>query len=186
MAKRNNPNGANQYLVDPRQALFFSLYFDPKSDTFSNAKQSALTAGYELQYAENIMNLMPTWLSDRLEEMNTASMIRKAERNLDELLDLPSKTQAMGAFGPVIDKKTKKPIMVHNASLLKLKRETSEFVASRLSKKKYGDKGDGGVQLHVHVYSPEQIKRVAARVYNGESTSEREPDRLPDSDEPKV
>ena len=72
----------NQHQPDPRQALFLTYYLDPKSDTFSNALQSALEAGYSQEYAENIMSLMPSWLSDTIADLYIASEaqdnIRKA------------------------------------------------------------------------------------------------------------
>lgn len=43
---KTNPNGANQYLIDPRQKKCWDLYVNPKSETFGNALQSALKAGY--------------------------------------------------------------------------------------------------------------------------------------------
>lgn len=75
---------ANQWVVDPRQQLFLKGYLDPKSETFSNALQSALKAGYSQEYSENIMSLMPEWLSDSI---GKAKMVIKAERNLDKALD---------------------------------------------------------------------------------------------------
>lgn len=44
---KTNPNGANQYLLDPRQIKCWEYYTNPKSETFSNAYQSAIRAGYE-------------------------------------------------------------------------------------------------------------------------------------------
>lgn len=49
-----------------RQAEFLKYYLDPKSETWGNAKQSALRAGYSEEYAENITHLMPEWLSDAI------------------------------------------------------------------------------------------------------------------------
>lgn len=181
MAKKRG----NQYTIDPRQSLFLSKYLDPKSPTFSNALQSALAVGYSQLYAENLTSQSPDWLSEKLGELQSEQMLRKAERNLDEILDLPTKVQAMGAFGPLWEGKgkDKKPVMTFATSLIKVKNDTSQFIAERLGKKKYGDKGNTGVQLQVNVYSPEQIKRVAARIFNGEPEGAGESNRLLDSDE---
>lgn len=134
---RNNPNGANQWVADPRQQLFLSYYLDPKSETFSNALQSGIKAGFTKQYSESIMSLMPEWLSEKL---GKSSLLIKAERNIDEILDLPSKVQAMGAFGPIYEGKgeKKKPFMVHATGLLKVKADVTKFVAERIGRKKYG------------------------------------------------
>ena len=48
--------------LSPRQIEFLRLYNDPKSETFGNALQSALKAGYSQEYAENITSLFPDWL----------------------------------------------------------------------------------------------------------------------------
>lgn len=74
----------NQYQADPRQSLFLQYYLDPKGETFSNGLQSALKAGYEFEYAKVIIANMPDWLSDKLNDEETA---QKAERNLKKFLD---------------------------------------------------------------------------------------------------
>jgi hypothetical protein len=75
----------NQHVPDPRQSTFLSYYLDPKSETFSNAYQSALKAGYSEEYATNITGQMPDWLSDSLSD---ASLLAKAEKRLNQILDL--------------------------------------------------------------------------------------------------
>jgi hypothetical protein len=70
--------------LNPQQQLFFKAYTDPKSPTFGNALQSALSAGYKQEYAENITHLMPDWLSENL---GKAKLVQKAERNMDMALD---------------------------------------------------------------------------------------------------
>lgn len=84
MAK-SNPNKVNQYTQpDPRQSLFLSYYIDPKSETFSNAYQSALKAGYEEEYASTILNQDLAWLSESLSD---SSLLQKAEKRLNQILD---------------------------------------------------------------------------------------------------
>lgn len=80
-----NPNGANQYNVDPRQGLFLSFYMDPTSDTWSNALQSALKAGYSEEYANNITGNMPVWLSESIGKHQR--MLNKAEIKLEAFMD---------------------------------------------------------------------------------------------------
>jgi hypothetical protein len=70
--------------LTPQQQLFLAGYLDPNSDTWSNAKQSAIKAGYSLEYADNIMSLMPDWLSDNIGNTN---LVKKALDNLESLLD---------------------------------------------------------------------------------------------------
>lgn len=76
-----NPNGANQYVLDPRQKLCWELYTNPKSDTFGNAYQSAMKAGYEEGYAAQITTI--DWFLDKLRRLN---MLSKAEKVLDKTL----------------------------------------------------------------------------------------------------
>ncbi len=69
---------------DPRQALFLKAYLDPKSDTFSNAYQSAIKVGYADEYAKSILSKDLDWLA---ENVKNEKLLKKAERNIDELLD---------------------------------------------------------------------------------------------------
>lgn len=82
--KRSNPHGANQHKPDPRQAEFLKYYLDPKSETFSNAKQSALRVGYSEEYSDQILAKDLDWLA---ENVRYEDIIRKAERNLKEFMD---------------------------------------------------------------------------------------------------
>lgn len=68
----------NQYREDPRQSLFLEYYLDTNSETFSNALQSALKAGYKQEYAENITHLMPNWLSERIGDNKLVYLAEKA------------------------------------------------------------------------------------------------------------
>lgn len=112
--------------LEPRQIAFLKNYLDPKSDTFSNALQSALRAGYNQEYAENITHLMPDWLSDAIGQ---DKLLKKAEKNLEELLDT--------------DKD------------LKVKADITKFVASRAGKAKWSERqeltGADGKDLQVKI-----------------------------------
>lgn len=52
--------------LTPQQQAFLTAYLNPKSDTWGNAKQSALKAKYSEEYSDNIMSLMPDWLSENI------------------------------------------------------------------------------------------------------------------------
>lgn len=58
----------NQYQPDPRQSEFLNNYLNPTNDNFSNAYDSALAAGYTEEYAKNILNLYPKWLSESISD----------------------------------------------------------------------------------------------------------------------
>lgn len=51
-------------ILTPQQIEFLTFYTDPKSETYSNARQSAIKAKYSEEYASNITSLLPKWLSD--------------------------------------------------------------------------------------------------------------------------
>jgi len=180
-----NPNGANQWVADPRQQLFLAYYLDPKSKTFSNALQSAIKAGFTQQYAEAIMSKMPDWLAEKVG--NISPMLLRAERNLGEALDYPTMTQAMSMFGPIYEKKeikvrvknkkgktitkTKKvngdPVLKHNLGLIKIKQDVSMFVAERTGRAKWGKDADPSNVFNFIVFANDQLKRVATRVIAG-------------------
>lgn len=79
---KTNPNGANQYQLDPRQKTCWEYYTNPKSETFSNAYQSAIKAGYEETTAGQVTT--EKWFIERVRRLN---LLGKAEKVLDETLD---------------------------------------------------------------------------------------------------
>ena len=125
---------ANQHTPDPRQTEFLKAYLDPRSATFSNARQSAITAGYSLEYADNIMALLPDWLS---EAIGDNELLAKAEKRLKQILD----------FEP-IDEEGK----IDN-SLLANQMKAINLVAKGLGKAKYSERveqtGKDGAPLTV-------------------------------------
>ncbi len=78
-----NPNGANQFQVDPRQKLFWEHYVNPKSDTFGNITQSALKVGYTEGYADEIGTM--DWFRALLWRLNATLT---GEKKMKELLEL--------------------------------------------------------------------------------------------------
>lgn len=125
---------ANQYSVDPRQALFLTYYLDFKSETFSNALQSALKAGYSQEYAENITNQMPDWLA---ESLGNNKRLNRAEKVLDEMLDMPVEIQRVEGYG-----EDKELVVKTEPSLVKIKQDTAKFIAERLGKEKYSTRSE--------------------------------------------
>ena len=115
MAKRSNPNGANQYQLDPRQKLCWDYYIDPESETFSSGLASALKAGYEQATAEHIT--LEPWF---IEKLRTLNMLEKAEKNLNNFLELTEETDTK----------------------LRVKADVTKFVAERIGKSKYSAKSE--------------------------------------------
>ncbi len=124
----NNPNGANQYVADPRQSLFLAYYLDPKSDTFSNALQSALRAGYEQEYAESLTSKMPSWLA---ESVGDHHLVKTAENNLKEFLEMDTTNMTV---------KNEQVVTYDDPQLKKIKADVTKFTLERLNKKKYAGK----------------------------------------------
>ncbi len=113
MDMEGNTKGANQYIPDPRQALFLKYYLNRKSETFSNAYRSALKAGYAEEYAKTILNQDTDWVSESLKD---ELFIQLADKNLEELLTQDE------------DKK--------------VKADLTKFVKSRLQKEKWSERSE--------------------------------------------
>lgn len=95
--RRSNPFSVNQYtLLDPRQKVCWDYFLNPRSDTFSNARQSAIKAGYTETTANQITT--EKWFTERVRRLN---MVSKAERNIDEVLELQIKDPLTGKIDPV-------------------------------------------------------------------------------------
>lgn len=114
---------AETKLLTPQQELFLAEYTNPKSDTFGNAVQSALKAGYEENYANNITGLMPDWLFENIGDMKR---LRKAEKNLDEVQNVGIFNEAGKPDPQLIEKRTK----------------VDMFLAERLNKIKYSARSE--------------------------------------------
>ena len=112
---------------DDRQIKFLSYYLDPESETYSNARQSALKARYSAEYADVITNLGTKWLSDAIRKRET--MLVKAERNLDEFLDMDTTNTAVTKQGDAIQ--------YDDPKLKKIKADVSIFTAETIGKKHY-------------------------------------------------
>lgn len=78
-----NPNGANQWTLDPRQKLCWDYYVNPKSETFADAKNSAIRAGYTEGTADTIT--LQDWFCGRLWRLNATFT---GEKKLRELMEL--------------------------------------------------------------------------------------------------
>jgi hypothetical protein len=108
-------------ILTPQQENFLRYYTDPRSETFSNAVQSALRADYTENYANNITGLMPEWLFESIGDMKR---LRKAEKNLEEVQNMQV-IDAEGKFNP---------------SLVSERTKVDMFIAKTHNKKKYSDR----------------------------------------------
>lgn len=124
MSQPSNPNGANQYHLDPRQNLCWNYYINPKSETFSNLYKSAIKAGYEPDYAEQLSATQ--WFKDKVRRMN---LLSKGEKVLEEMIDMDDIVDMPSEFGTqsIIIKK-------RDPALTRIKQDTAKFLAERLGK----------------------------------------------------
>ncbi len=104
--------------LDPRQVAFLEYFFEPKSETFGNSLRSAIKAGYDEGYAEQLTSRMPNWLKESFDKLKRKGMLTKAENNLFKLLDLDE----------------------NDPRLVAIKADISKFVASRLGKAVYSER----------------------------------------------
>lgn len=132
-------------LLTPQQELFLSLWTDPKSETFGNAKRSAMKAGYSDEYSDNIMALLPDWLSEHIGDMRR---LAKAEANLTEYQNLD-----IYNGGDKVD-----------SQLLANKIKVDTFLAKTLNKKKYSERieqtGADGKDLIPDTFTQEEKDKL--------------------------
>lgn len=139
MGNPTNPNGANQYMLDPRQSLCWGYYSNPKSETFGNALRSAIKAGYDDEYANSIT--AAEWFCGKLRRLN---MLRKAEKVLEETLDMD-----------VTESGKKVPALVG------IKNDVAKFIA------KTQGKNEGYSERHEHTGKDgEELKPATINIIN--------------------
>lgn len=159
-----NPNGANQYQLDPRQKLCWEFYANPKSETFGNATQSAIRAGYEPDYADQITTI--EWFKGNLRRLN---MLSKAEKVLDEMLEMPVETMKLEKNGDDYGE-----VVKTEPALVKIKQDTAKFIAERVGKEHYSSRsevtGKDGEALIPDKEAKERSAEAIQSFLNGHST----------------
>lgn len=78
--------------------------------------------------------------AETLRVYNHEYMLKLAEGNLMNDLKMDVVEPVIGMFGPIFDKKTKKPVMKVNDKLLKIKNDTSTYITDTLGSEKYTKK----------------------------------------------
>lgn len=148
-----------EILLDPRQQDCWNYFIDRKGTTYGNALRSALKAGYSDGASRQIT--VAKWWIDKCRRMNLMS---KAEKVLDEDLEIDSVVPVIGMFGPILDKKTKKPLKKIDADLRKIRQSAATFVTSRLGKNEgYSSRqeltGPDGADLPTPIYGGQSIPK---------------------------
>ncbi len=117
----------DDYHFDLRQEECWNYYIDPQSPTFNNAMRSAMRAGYAESTARTIAQ--EPWFCKRRETFT--KMMPKVEENLMETLNLETKFP-VEVNGKIVYK--------HDASLLRIKHDSTTFVAETLGKNRFSKK----------------------------------------------
>lgn len=154
---KTNKWGANQYREDPRQKLCWEFYINPRSKTFGNARQSAISAGYSVKSAAQVVN--EPWFNTKYQRLNRVS---KAEKVLDEILEMSTKNSKIVGSGDNVDY-----IEVEDPQLLRIKQDTAKFYLERLKKKHYSLRtevsGKNGEAIKFNITEDER-ERVAKTI----------------------
>lgn len=163
---QSNPNGANQYQLDPRQKLCWDLYVNPESQYFGNAYQAAQFVGYEENTAAVITT--QTWFKEKLRRLN---MLGKAEKVLDEMLEMPVEVLDWEGTGDA-----REQVVTTEPALVKIKQDTAKFLAERLGKDEgYSTRseltGKGGDALIPDKQSKQKAEEALSAYLNGQDTS---------------
>lgn len=173
MDNQENQVNIEDLILDPRQNLTWKYYVDPKSDTFGNAKQSAIRAGYDELHAKDIT--MTRWFKVKLRRLN---MLNTAEKVLQETMTIDHMVPKIGMFGPIKDPETKERVFQVDSQILKIKQDTAKFVGERLGKDVgYSTRNEiTGADGEKLIPEPsEEMKRIAAQMLKIQKHEEIEP-----------
>lgn len=131
----SNPNRANKWIPDPRQAIMWEIFLKDWMAGRPNAADAARQAGYSETSSSNITNFQ--WFKDKFARLKRKDMLTKAERNLDRVLELDyTKIDELGKETIDIDK-------------LKVVVDVSKLVAQTLGKDE-GYSSKSTVEQNVH------------------------------------
>lgn len=122
--------------LNPQQQMFKEAYCNPESETFGNALQSALRAGYTKEYAEVMMARGNDWMSDLIRGVE---MAQESEKVLLEMLRLP----------------------IEDASFAKIKQDTAKFISERIGR--FGQKSQVNLTSEgkkIEANSPEVLAAI--------------------------
>jgi hypothetical protein len=116
--------------MNPQRLAFKEYYCNPSSETFGNALQSALKAGFAQEYAETITTQGTQWFSEIMRDMELKG---KAEKVLEEMLDLQTTN---------IIEKGENTFVKTDTGLVKIKQDTAKFISETLNRDKYSKRSE--------------------------------------------
>lgn len=162
--RKSNGYGVNQFTIeDPRQRLFFKLYYDINSDSFSNCYKTALKCGYSENYAKELLSIKPKWLLDYQRKLGNSSeeIVKQAENNIKEVLTLDTTNSFTSKDGTVYTKL--------DTDLLRIKDNTSKWALERLNKDKYSSRTE---HISKNLTIIQNIEQNIKDIANGEVITE--------------
>ncbi len=109
--------------IDPRRSAFAAAFYDPTSDTYGRLVPSGIKAGFTKLYSQNLTSNKPDWLLRIVEKMGLMNTVKK---NIKIHLELKTEVPVMTAFGPYIDKKTKKMVTVEIKQIILMPQNAQE------------------------------------------------------------
>lgn len=121
-AELTSTNKQNDMPLNPQQSLFRDLYLDPASATFSNARGSAIAAGYDDAYAGHIG-------SDSQENL----WFKEIKRDLEMITGAEEALYEAVHFD--LDQSRNKTA----AAMARVKLDAAKFVAKAFKKEKYSE-----------------------------------------------
>jgi len=132
------PYVANGSTADPREQIMWDIYVTKMAKGIENAYEAAIEAGYEPTTAKNVT--LTGWYKERKAKLKRKEMFSKAERNLDNVLDLDT-IDEKGNISP---------------QLLKIKTDVSTIIVKSLGKEEgYTDRtehtGKNGESLSISI-----------------------------------
>lgn len=125
--KENKSTDNNPF--DPRRDECWKHYLNKDGNSYGNAYLSAIKAGFGKGHAKQITT-QEWWLV----KARKLHLLDKAEKVLDEDLEMETVVPVIGMFGPIIDKETKKPLKKIDPDLRRIRQSSATFITSRLGK----------------------------------------------------
>lgn len=148
-----NPYNANGTTGDPREQKCWDLYIIGITNGRENAYQAALDAGYSLDHSRNIT--LQGWFKERLSKLKRKDMLSKAEKVLQEMLEMDDTQLKITEKGNV---------SFRDASLTRIKQDTAKFLAERLGKAEYSTRtehtGKDGEAIAIQAETKEKINKA--------------------------
>lgn len=147
-----NKGGGDNNPFDPRREECWRFYLDKESNSYGNAFLSAIKSGYGKGYSKQITT-QQWWLA----RVRRLGLLDKAEKVLDEDLEMDTVVPIIGMFGPIVDKKTNKALTKIDPDLRRIRQSSATFISSRLGKKHYSTRteltGADGEKLPTPIYA---------------------------------